>query len=66
MPEFYNDEQDFDDDDDNCGDCGQCEDCMENELAECGMQPDGGCDLAGTEYCDFDCKLREIWEEDDA
>ena len=31
----------------------------DEELAEaemnCGLMPDGGCSLAGTEYCDWSC-----------
>lgn len=67
MPDYYDDERDCDmwEDDDNCGDCGQCEDCFEMELQNCGMQPDGSCNLAGTEYCDWDCRMRELEDEDE-
>lgn len=67
--EFYGfDNDDFGDpedyDGDWCGDCGDCEDCWDEQLQECGMQPDGGCNLAGTEYCDFDCRIRDLDEEE--
>ena len=34
-----------------------CEHCdVDHEPdADCGLQPDGQCMLAGTEYCDWDC-----------
>ena len=31
------------------------EDALEELAQECGMQRDGSCSLAGTEYCDWDC-----------
>jgi hypothetical protein len=32
----------------------------EEELdGECGMSLDGGCELAGTEHCDFECPYRD-------
>jgi hypothetical protein len=69
--EFYGfDNEDFavdDYDDDNygdCGGCGDCEDCWDEMMQECGMQADGGCNLAGTEYCDFDCRMRELDDEE--
>lgn len=51
-------------DDDNCGDCGECYDCFEENMQNCGMMPDGGCMLAGTEYCDWDCKLQDLENDD--
>lgn len=46
----YSDEDgDWDLDDD--------EDDFENALDECGQLPDGGCMLAGTEFCDWDCPI---------
>lgn len=32
----------------------------EAALEECGQWPGGGCQLAGTEFCDFDCPYRDI------
>lgn len=62
MPEYdYDNEPDFDEwDDDNCGDCGECEYCWEEQLQECGLTPDGSCNLAGTEHCDFECRIRDL------
>lgn len=56
------DEDDYFADDDGgwCGDCGDCEYCWDEQMADCGMQADGGCNLAGTEYCDWDCRMREL------
>lgn len=41
------------------------EDRWEEALSECGKVPaaQGGCLLAGTEYCDFDCPFRD--DDDD-
>lgn len=54
----------YDDDDGNCGDCGDCEDCWDEQMQNCGMMPDGGCNLAGTKYCDFDCRMLELDDEE--
>lgn len=38
------------------------EDELDNALQECGLLPlrlGGGCQLSGTEYCDFDCPFRD-------
>lgn len=40
------------------------EDAIEDLMDECGQMPDGGCSLAGTEYCDFECPFRDDDEED--
>ena len=32
---------------------------IEELLSECGQMPDGSCQLAGTEYCDFSCPFRD-------
>lgn len=33
---------------------------LEEALAECGLSPAmGGCQLAGTEHCDFECPFRD-------
>lgn len=62
----YNDERDFDDfDDGDCGDCGHCDDCIDNMISECGLQPDGSCNLVGTEHCDWYCGMRDLEEDDD-
>lgn len=49
------------DDDYHGGDC-DCEECeQERAEDECGRLPahlGGGCRLAGTEHCDFDCPFR--------
>lgn len=31
------------------------EDAIDDLMDECGHTRDGGCSLAGTEYCDFEC-----------
>ena len=40
-----------------------CEDCRyEDAMMECGQLPDhlgGGCQLSGTEFCDFECPFRD-------
>lgn len=66
MPnEPYDDERDFDYEDEHwCGDCGDCEDCWDEQMQNCGMQSDGGCLLAGSEYCDWDCRMRELDDEE--
>lgn len=56
----------FDDDDDfdyeahgfDC-DCGECE--LQRAMDNCGELPEhlgGGCQSAGSEYCDFECPFR--------
>jgi hypothetical protein len=36
------------------------EDELELAIEECGIIPsDGGCQLAGTEHCDFECPFRD-------
>jgi len=60
------DEDDYYDDDDHwCGDCGECEDCWDEQMQNCGMMADGYCNLGGTEYCDWDCRMRELDELED-
>jgi hypothetical protein len=36
-------------------------------LDECGQVPDGGCAMAGTEYCDFECPFRDedLFDDED-
>jgi hypothetical protein len=37
-------------------------------MSECGRLPQrlgGGCTLAGTEFCDFDCPLRDDPDQDE-
>jgi hypothetical protein len=74
IEEYYDDKREFEDlepddhdyhEDDHEPhglDC-DCPDCLyESALTECGLLPDdlgGGCTLAGTEYCDFRCPLRD-------
>lgn len=51
-------DEDYDDEDHNILEC-DCEECrFELAMQECGRLPDhmgGGCTLAGTEHCDWDC-----------
>ena len=50
--------------DDDC-DCVECS--LERDLNECGLLPDhlgGGCTMAGTEFCDFECRIRQMEEEE--
>lgn len=35
------------------------EDALEALMDECGMDRDGYCHLAATEYCDFECPFRD-------
>lgn len=45
-------------------DCVEC--TFEAAASECGLLPDhlgGGCTMAGTEFCDFDCPMRRFEEE---
>ena len=38
----------------------EAEDELEEAVQECGIVPgDGGCQLAGTEHCDFECPFRD-------
>jgi hypothetical protein len=39
-------------------------DDYETMLAECGYVPGHGCMLAGTEYCDWECRIGEELEAD--
>lgn len=61
---------DYDDDWDEQSD--REEDEWEEAIQECGIIPDGGgCQLAGTEYCDFECPFRDhpdwlLGEDDEA
>lgn len=57
MMDDYDDDLDDDFDDE----------CEYDPLDECGLLPahlGGGCTLAGTEHCDFDCPFRDMDEED--
>lgn len=50
----YEHDPDYYDDDDN--------DAWDEALEECGLLPPhlgGGCQLAGTEHCDFECQFRD-------
>ena len=66
--DYHGEHLDLDDFDDHGGDC-DCEECRyEWHLQECGQLPKhlgGGCQLAGTEYCDFECPFREESEVGD-
>jgi hypothetical protein len=69
IEEYYDDKREFedlepdhDDHEPHGLDC-DCTDCRyENALTECGLLPEhlgGGCTMAGTEHCDFECPLRD-------
>lgn len=47
----WDDVPDYDDDDGG--------DEIEDAIGECGQIPGGGCMLAGTEHCDFECPFRD-------
>ena len=34
----------------------------DEEYYDCGMDRDGGCSLAGTEQCDWECPYEKPWE----
>jgi hypothetical protein len=55
-------DDDFSFDDDHGYDC-DCPDCeYERHQSECGELPEhlgGGCNMSGTEHCDFDCPFRD-------
>jgi len=53
VKEFREDNYDYDDDDGPTDD-----DAIEALMDECGMVEDG-CNLAGTEYCDWDCPFSD-------
>lgn len=69
--ELYEDElYDWDDEyEDGHGLGCDCEECLEEEAMDnCGrLPPDlgGGCQLAGSEYCDFDCPFRDREDDED-
>lgn len=45
-------------------DCDECS--LERDFEECGLLPDrlgGGCTMAGTEFCDFECRIRMMQED---
>lgn len=50
-----------DTDDDHLADCVFDDGDEEDDLAElsCGEMSDGGCSLAGTEYCDWKCPFSD-------
>jgi hypothetical protein len=53
------DNADYDYGDDMCMDCGKGPyDCECHLFDECGKMPDGVCLKAGSEFCDFECLLR--------
>lgn len=50
----------WEEDDDEDSDYDREEDEFEEAVQECGIIPsDGGCQLSGTEYCDFECPFRD-------
>lgn len=52
----------YDDDEDEYEETEQ----VENDLEECGQVPEGGCLMAGTEYCDFECPYHvDLFAEDE-
>lgn len=51
-----------DDDDDELDEYDDAESEFENAVQECGLLPKelgGGCQMAGTEHCDFVCPFRD-------
>jgi hypothetical protein len=54
-PDWCTDEDDF----------GEDEQEFLQSLDECGLQDDGLCLDAGTEYCDFECPYRDMGAIDD-
>lgn len=76
IEEHYDDKREFedlepdyheDDYDPHGIDC-DCPDCtLESAMSECGRLPGhlgGGCTMAGTEFCDFECPLRDEPEDE--
>lgn len=62
--DFWDGEQALDDDG-ICPDCAEIWDLCECELhAQCGRWINGrlgrACTLAGTEFCDFECPMRDV------
>jgi hypothetical protein len=56
----YDQFDEFDDDHGYDCDCPDCE--YERHQSECGELPEhlgGGCNMSGTEHCDFDCPFRD-------
>jgi hypothetical protein len=51
MKEHHEVNYDADDDDGDYTD----EDAIDDLITDCGRTNDGGCSLAGTEYCDWEC-----------
>lgn len=46
-------------------DCPSCR--LDRAFDECGRLPEhlgGGCQLGGTEFCDFECPLRDMDDEE--
>lgn len=66
--EFESDWFDEDDPDDHEYEC-DCEECrIERAFEDCGRLPDdlgGGCQLAATECCDFECPFRDGFEDEE-
>lgn len=50
-----NDPDYFDEDDDNSS---EEEDELEEAMGECGLDREGACSLAGSEWCEFECPFR--------
>ena len=38
---------------------------VEEQLSNCDYVPGEGCSLVGSEYCDWECRVREDLEEDE-
>jgi hypothetical protein len=67
MNGYFAKDDDFDDYPDSYEDDDR-DDEWEDALEECGQLPKhlgGGCQLAGTEYCDFECPFRDQPIEED-
>lgn len=66
--EEYFDDTDWDMEESHGYDC-DCDECtFERDSLDCGLLPDhlgGGCTMSGTEFCDFDCPIRRLQEDED-
>lgn len=41
------------------------DDALEELMEACGRTQGGGCEIAGTEFCDFECAFRDDEDEED-
>lgn len=54
------DDLDFDDDTFDHDDACDCDHCIDRQLSDCGYVGNGDCTNAGSEYCDFECRIKDI------